>query len=298
MKAREIFDFIKGRNESVEYSGNLETEIIGFSSLYNYKTNTLTWARHIETLDQVDTDLFHCMITAINAPTNDKVICQLKVNDPRAVFFAVVDFFWGVKTPASISSFACVEEGAVIGKNVSIGPYTYVSSQTVIGDDCTIGANVVLKGKIHIGDRCVIQSGAVIGEDGFAYTKEPGKLVFVKHYGGVWIGDDVAIGANTCIARGTIDDTLIKNMAKIDNLCHIAHNTVIGERAEIIASTTVMGSVHIGDDSWIATSMIRDQRHVGDRCVVGMGSVVVKDVPDDVTVAGNPARPFERKETI
>lgn len=298
MKAASIVEYLFSLDISVKCTGDSEVEIVGFSSLYNYKANTLTWARYEKTIDEVESDHFQCLITGADVSDIQKADFQIKVEDPRAVFFLVVDHFWGIKEEKVISRKALIEDGAIIGDNVSIGPFTYVSAQSEIGSDCVIGSNVTIKGKVHIGNRTIIQSGAVIGEDGFAFTKDNGGLNFVKHYGGVWIGENVTIGANTCIVRGTIDDTIIKNMAKIDNLCHIAHNTVIGERAEIIASSTVMGSVHIGDDTWVATSMIRDQRHVGSNSVIGMGAVVVKDVPDNTTVAGNPAKPFERKEKI
>ncbi len=298
MKAFLLIDYLEKQGIEVIAQGDMDVEIKGFSSIYKYKVDTLTWARYSKTIDEVETSYFQCIITDNTVPTVPKAGLHIKVSDPRAVFFMIVDKFWGIHEVALVSHQAFVDEGAQIGKNVAIGAFSYISAQTVIGDDCRIGSNVTIKGKVHIGDRCIIQSGAVIGEDGFAFTKDAGKLTFVKHYGGVWIGDDVSIGSNTCIVRGTIDDTVIKNMAKIDNLCHIAHNTEIGERVEIIAGSIVMGSVHIGNDSWIATSMIRDQRHVGTNSVIGMGAVVVKDVPDDVTVAGNPARPFERREKI
>ena len=144
----------------------------------------------------------------------------------------------------------------------------------------------------------MIQSGAVLGEDGFAFIKEDNAQKFVKHYGGVTLENHVSIGSQTCVCRGAIDDTYIGEYSKIDNLCHIAHNVIIGKRTIVVCLSAVMGSVHIGDDCWVATSMIRDQRHVGDNCVIGMGSVVVKDIPNGTTVAGNPAKPFVRKEKI
>ncbi len=274
--------------------------LAGFSSIYQYKPQTVTWLRKIETLREIDMPKrFTCIITGRDTPVIEQADCHIQVEDPRAVFFHVVDRLWGTTEPAAISPLACIEDGAVIGENTAIGAYTVVSSQTTIGRDCRIGNHVTIRGRVHIGDRCVIQSGAVIGEDGFAYTKgENGDLTFVKHYGGVRIGNDVAIGSHTCVCRGTIDDTTIHDMVKIDNLCHIAHNVVLEERVEVIAGAVIMGSVHVGKDSWIATGMIRDQRRVGNGAVVGMGAVVVKDVPDGVTVAGNPAKPFERKEKI
>lgn len=282
--------------------GQCDREILGFSSIYNYKPDTITWLRKVATLEAEDfvrPEAVSCLITGMDTPDIALALCQIKVEDPRAAFFFVVDAFWAEQTNTGISDKALIEEGASIGVGTQIGAFSVISSQAVIGKDCVIGNNVSIRGKVHIGDRCVIQSGAVIGEDGFAHTTaENGDLVFVKHYGGVWIGDDVSIGSGTCVCRGTIDDTVLMNMCKIDNLCHIAHNVVLEERVRVIAGAVIMGSVRVGRDSWIATSMIRDQRRVGQKSVVGMGAVVVKDVPDGVTVAGNPAKVFERKEKI
>lgn len=302
MTIKDILNFLQEKAVDFEVRGDSCADLNGFSSIYNYKAHTLTWLRKAETLEAEDfvrPEAIHCLVTGLDAPDIPLALCQIKVKDPRAVFFLVVDAFWGEKAESGISPQACIEKGAVIGENARIGAFTYISAQTTIGRDCRIGSNVTIRGKVHIGDRCVIQSGAVIGEDGFAFTKDDtGALTFVKHYGGVWMGNDVSVGANTCVCRGTIDDTVLMDMVKVDNLCHIAHNVVLQERVEVIAGAVVMGSVHVGQDSWVATSMIRDQRHVGKNSVIGMGAVVVKDVPDGVTVAGNPAKPFERKEKI
>ena len=302
MTVQVILALLEENNIEYLVAGNTDVCVNGFSSIYNYKPNTISWLRKAETLETeacAGTRNIACLITGMDAPDTSLAFCQVKVADPRAVFFFVVDALWGERNCAGISKNAHIEDGAVIGEDTEIGAFTYISAQTKIGHDCRIGNNVTIRGKVHIGDRCVIQSGAVIGEDGFAFTKDDtGALTFVKHYGGVWIGNDVSVGANTCVCRGTIDDTVLMDMVKVDNLCHIAHNVVLGERVQVIAGAVVMGSVHVGQDSWVATSMIRDQRHVGKNSVVGMGAVVVKDVPDDVTVAGNPAKPFERKEKI
>ena len=302
MNVEQIVKSLTDNGFAFQVAGRCDTQIVGFSSIYNYKPDTITWLRKVETLqaeDFVYPAEIACLITGMDAPDIDIAVCQIKVKDPRAAFFFVVDTFWGEETNTGISPKAFIEEGASIGSGTQIGAYTAISSQATIGKDCKIGNNVSICGRVHIGDRCVIQSGAVIGEDGFAHTTgENGDLVFVKHYGGVWIGDDVSIGSCTCVCRGTIDDTVLMNMCKVDNLCHIAHNVVLGERVRVIAGAVVMGSVHVGKDSWVATSMIRDQRNVGEKAVIGMGAVVVKDVPDGVTVAGNPAKVFERKEKI
>lgn len=301
MKVLDIERLLHEKSMAYKIYGDVDIKITGFSSIYNYKDRTMTWLRNYSTIISQDfkkPECISCLISDSSIPKMDFVKCQIIVADPRKVFFDIVDFFWGDKDQTIISPRAVIYDGAEIGERTSVGDFTTISAHAKIGNDCKIGSNVSIKGNVKIGDRCVIQSGSVIGEDGFAFAKENGHPQFIKHYGGVEIGDDVSIGSCTCVCRGTIDDTVICDEVKIDNLCHIAHNVIINKRSIIIAGTVVMGSVHVGEDCWIATSMIRDQKHVGDGVVVGMGSVVVKDVADRITVAGSPAKPFERKEKI
>jgi len=149
---------------------------------------------------------------------------------------------------------------------------------------------------VSVGQRVRIGPGARIGFDGFGYEKnEDGGWEHFPHRGRVIIGDDVDIGANTCIDRGTLGNTVIGDGTKIDNLVHVAHNVEIGRNCMIIALTCIGGGVIIGDDSYVGIgSSIRDQVKVGEKTFIGMGAVVIKDVEDNVTVVGNPARKFER----
>lgn len=135
----------------------------------------------------------------------------------------------------------------------------------------------------------------MIGADGFGYQRnESGELEKFPHLGGVVIEDNVEIGSNTCIDRGTLGDTIIREGSKIDNLVHIAHNVIVGRHAIVIAHSMVGGSVRIGDYAWVSPSAcLRDVISIGDRSTVGLGAVVVKDVPDGGTVMGTPARPAE-----
>ena len=103
------------------------------------------------------------------------------------------------------------------------------------------------------------------------------------------------IGANTCIDRGLLTDTVIGNNVKIDNLCHIAHNVTIDDNCLIVAGSIVCGSVHIGRNGYLASNIIRNQCTIGEDAFVGLGAVVVKDVAPGRTVIGNPARPFVKK---
>lgn len=297
----DIIDQLHQKGYKVDPIGDMTSTINGFSSLFSYKKGTITWVRNEHFLKEVnyaESENFTCIITPDYFQKIPNATCQLKTDNPKAVFFFILDFYWEEKEVATISEKAYIEDGAKIGENTSIGPFSHISSKSVIGNNCKIGSNVVLKGNVKIGDNCEIQSGAILGENGYQYIEEGETLIPVPHYGGVSIGKNVLIGSCTCVCRGTIEDTVIGDFTKIDNLCHIAHNIVIGKRVRIIAGSTIMGSVHIGDNTWIATSIIRDQRKIGEKSVVGMGAVVVKNVGDNLTVAGVPAKEIIRNETI
>lgn len=118
----------------------------------------------------------------------------------------------------------------------------------------------------------------------------------VRHFGGVTIGDRVLIGENVCVSWGTIDDTVLSSGVKIDSLSHIAHNCRFEEDAAMAAPCRTNGSVHIGRNTYLAGAIIRNQCTVGEIAFVGLGAVVVKDVAPGITVVGNPAKPFRKKE--
>ena len=137
---------------------------------------------------------------------------------------------------------------------------------------------------------------ARIGERGYNYTiGSHREKHMIKHYGGVSIGSYVHIGENVCISRGAIDDTVICNGVKIDALVHIAHNCIIGKNSMILVPTSVSGSVEVGEDCHIAADIIRNQVHIGDRSMLGLGSVVVKDIPENTIAYGNPAKPIRKR---
>lgn len=183
-------------------------------------------------------------------------------------------FEWGTQS-------AFPRPGSFIHPTVTIG------YGTVIFPMCFIGPGV------HIGKDCVIGPGAMIGQPGFGYEKEEetGAQRYREHSRGVIIADDVHIGANTCIDQGRHRPTRIGRGTRIDNLVHIAHNVEIGEDCLIIACSMLAGTVTIGDRSHVAPSAaVLDHINVGKDALVGLGAVVVRDVPDGVTVKGVPAK--------
>lgn len=176
---------------------------------------------------------------------------------------------------------ASVSNNAYIGENVSIGNGTMVYPNVTIYNDVKIGRN------------CIIHSGTVIGADGFGYEKDKqGNMIKIAHLGSVVIGHHVEVGANTCIDRGTLGDTIIEDGVKIDNLVHIAHNVHIQKNVVVIANSMIAGSVVLEEGAWIApSSSIRETKRVGKNALVGLGSVVVSDVSPNTTVMGVPAKP-------
>lgn len=188
-----------------------------------------------------------------------------------------------------------VDSSAVIHESAVLEPFVVVGPNCKIGPNTIIGAHTVLR-STTVGCRTVIGSNCSVGGPGFGFSKgEKGEWIRFPHLGRVEIGDDVTIGSNTCIDRGSLGATRIRNGAKVDNLVHVAHNVEIGERSMIIANTMIGGSVLIGHDAWVAPSVsILNQRKVGVGATVGLGAVVLKDVDANATVVGNPARVLEK----
>ncbi|WP_298450379.1 UDP-3-O-(3-hydroxymyristoyl)glucosamine N-acyltransferase [uncultured Marinobacter sp.] len=159
---------------------------------------------------------------------------------------AVVDPSAAVAASASIGANAVVEAGVVIGEAVVVGAGSVIGARTSIGDGSIIRPRVTLAHDVVIGQRCHILSGAVIGSDGFGFANEKGQWHRIAQLGRVVLGDDVEVGANTTIDRGALDDTVIGNGVKLDNLIQIAHNVRIGDHCAMASMVGIAGSTKIG----------------------------------------------------
>lgn len=187
----------------------------------------------------------------------------------------------GARVPATASIGACavIAPGAVIGERVTIGPGSHVGEQARIGDDTWLGANVSVYRDCAIGERCVVHAGVVIGADGFGIAEDSGRWIKVPQIGRAIIGNDVEIGANTCIDRGALDDTVIGDGVKLDNLIQVGHNVVIGAHTAIAACAGIAGSARIGARCRIGgAAMIHGHIEICDGVVVAAGTMVRKSI--------------------
>lgn len=208
---------------------------------------------------------------------------------------------------AVVSKDAVIYPNVFIGDNVKIGartvvyPGTVILNNTTIGNDGIIYPNVSIYQDTKIMDRVIIGSGTVIGSDGFGYIKDDnGSMIKVPHLGGVLIEDDVEIGSNTSVDRGTIGDTVIKKGTKIDNQVQVAHNCIIGENNVLCGKVGLSGSTELGNNVIMAASSgTKGHIKIGDNCIVTALTNVSKDLKAGSEVKGvYPARPIEEELKI
>jgi UDP-3-O-[3-hydroxymyristoyl] glucosamine N-acyltransferase len=235
---------------------------------------------------------------------------------PRAHFAQALGLLYpgrevrpGVHPSAIVDPSARIDPACEIGAFVNIGPGTEIGARTRIGNGCQIGAQVAIGegclfhprvsiyDRVTIGARCTIHSGAVIGADGFGFEMASGAYRKVPQVGTVKIGNDVEIGANTCIDRATLGVTVIGDGAKLDNMVHIAHNCRIGSHVVIAAQTGFAGGVVVGDYAIIGGQVgVGDKARIESKAIVGSGAGILtsKIVRAGEPVWGTPARPLRQ----
>jgi UDP-3-O-[3-hydroxymyristoyl] glucosamine N-acyltransferase len=165
------------------------------------------------------------------------------------LYYARLSQWWAESDAAALPGVhpsAVIEAGAQIAASATIGALSYIGAEAVIGEHTRIAARVTVGERCVIGERCILHSGVVIGADGFGFAPHEGAWVKIAQLGAVRIGDDVEIGANTCIDRGALDDTVIEDGVKLDNLIQIGHNVRIGAYTAMAGCTGVAGSTKIG----------------------------------------------------
>ncbi len=239
---------------------------------------------------------------------------RIVVRDPYASLVQVL----GVLAPPpaaepGIDPTARVGEGCVLGARVSIGPFVVLGRRVRLGDRCrlaegvslgddvTVGDDTVMGPRVvcyrgsRIGSRVVLKAGAVIGGDGFGYLSGAAGHSRIPHVGACILEDEVEVGSNSCIDRGSIGDTVVGQGTKLDNLVHVGHNVRLGERCLAMAGVGIAGSTIVGNDVILAGHVgVTDHLVIGDRARVAAKSAVFGDVPAGASFSGHPARPHRQ----
>jgi len=236
---------------------------------------------------------------------------RIVVGDPYGSMVRVIRRLFPPAAPRpGIDPTARIGPGCELGADVAIGPFVVLGRGVRLGDRCrlsegvsigdgvTVGedtrmdARVVCYPGARIGRRVVLKAGAVISGDGFGYLSRGSGHERIPHVGGCVIGDDVEIGSNSCVDRGSLDDTVIGQGTKLDNLVHVGHNVRIGERCLLMAGVGVAGSTRLGHDVILAGHVgVTDHLTIGDRVQVAAKSAVIGNVPAGSVLSGSPARP-------
>lgn len=313
MKVKELAHLLNG-----QVRGDENREITGIAGLESAGPNELAFAEGDRGLRSAARSRAGCLLVAVgtNLPEHTLIalphpkLALIRAADalikhdrptPGVHATAVVDPSAVLSSGVSVGAHAVIAEGVKIGARTSIGPGVSLAPGVDIGDDCVLYPRVTIYSGAYIGSRVVIHSGAVLGSDGFGYVFADGRHQKFPQLGKVIVEDDVEIGGNTTVDRGSLGDTVIGAGTKIDNLVQIAHNVHIGRHCVIAAQTGISGSVEIGNYVVIGGQVdIGDKVRIEDQAVIGAqaGIPTGKIVRRGNRVWGTPARPMsEFKKT-
>jgi len=289
--------------------GDGSVQLIGLAAADHARAGELTFAENAAYFAAADQSQAAAILVAGAFESSTKVLIRVAIARVALarvlpVFFPPEEHPRGIHPSAVIADSARIEPTAHVGPNCVLGARVRLGARSVLmggndlradcqlGDDVCLFPNVVLYRQTQLCHRVTIHAGTVIGADGFGYVLDEGRHRKVLQLGNVIIHDDVEIGANTAIDRGTLGSTVIGEGTKIDNLVHIAHNVVIGRHCLIMGQVGFAGSTRLGDYVVVASqSGIADHLKLGDQVIVGAKSGVMRDVADGGRVLGIPAAP-------
>jgi len=299
--AKKISEIIDGK-----IIGNPDTTISSFASIIHAKKGDLTFLADSRYKKYIQSTKASILISSIipDNITNETTIIQVK--EPAEKFSDILELLFNqnqlkpyISSKASIDksitlpenivieAFCTLKERVIIGQESCISSNTFIGSNVKIGSNCKIGPNVSIYHDCEIGNNVIIHAGAVIGSDGFGFI--PAKHVPKKmpQLGKVIIHNNVEIGANTTIDRGTLSNTIIYDYAKLDNLIQIAHNVEIGKNTLIAAQTAIAGSTKIGSNCMVGGQVaIAGHLKIGNNVKIAGKSGIINNVDDNAVLQG------------
>ena len=300
LKLAAIVDLLASQVE-IRLSGDSEILIEGLSSLEQAKAHDLTFLSHPKYQEKLAQSMAGCVVVgrAFEVAAIKRGTCII-VDDPYHCFAlitqlwkrthslesvpaihpsAFIDPLAQIAPNVSVGAFACIGPGAVIAEGARIAEHCVIGRNAAVGTDSRLSARVVLADGCRIGARCLVHSGAVIGADGFGFAPHQGRWEKIEQLGAVCIGNDVEIGANTCIDRGALQDTVIEDGVKLDNLIQIGHNVRIGAHTAIAGCAGVAGSATIGAHCTIGGgAVVLGHLKLADHVHISAASVVTRSL--------------------
>jgi UDP-3-O-[3-hydroxymyristoyl] glucosamine N-acyltransferase len=294
------------------YEGAGDLDIAGAATLESAGPREIAFISNRKAAAQAAQSCAGCLLVTGEFPAGRTLI---RVSDPRAGFATVISLLYpppavipgihptaviatgaDIAATAAIGPYTSIGSGARIGERTAIGPGCAIGAGVRMGADCLLHARVTIYDHVRIGDRAVLHSGCVLGADGFGFVRGSNGYQKFPQIGRVEIGDDVEIGANSCVDRAALGVTRIGDGVKLDNLVHIGHNCSIGRRVVIAAQTGLSGGVVIEDDAVIGGQVgIGDKARIQAGAVLGSGCGILtsKIVRKGQVVWGTPARPLK-----
>jgi len=290
---------------------DLTAKINDIATLENAKNDQISFLSSGQYFNKFKESLAgFCLVDEVSSQkvVNKNMVCLINKN-PYFAYSQIASMFYEEK-PTEFYNEKFIHPDARIGKNSIIAPNAYIGKNVVIGDGCYVGPGSVIMDNCQIGDytvinsaavisfaiigrNCLVHNGAMIGQDGFGFAHHQGTNHKIMQLGIVEIKDHVEIGANTCIDRGAIENTIIGEGTKIDNLVQIGHNVVIGKSVVIAGKTAIAGSAKIGNYVQIGGgSNVGGHIEIGDMVKIAGMSGIMRDIAKSDVVAGIPAMPI------
>ena len=299
---------------SAEIEGDPALELVSVAAPERAGIHDLIYLDNVKHADRVNASAALCVIAPKDIALSGKTV--LRSSNPKLAFAkaaaylierpiiardihptAIIAPLAKIAPSASIGPYAVIGEDAHIGASTQIGAHAVIGAACFIGENCRIHPRVTLYNGVRLGNRVEIHAGAVIGADGFGYAFGENRYIKFPQLGLVEIGDDVEIGANTTIDRGSLDDTRIAEGVKLDNLVHVGHNVQIGAHTVIAAQTGISGSCTIGHHAIIGGQVgMGDHSYIEGGAIVGAqaGIPTGKIIRSGQTVWGTPARDLDK----
>jgi UDP-3-O-[3-hydroxymyristoyl] glucosamine N-acyltransferase len=312
---KEIAEFING-----ELLGDGAISINGIGGIQEAESGELAFIVNAKYEALVDSTRASCVIVPkdVKGPFNKPFI---KVENPSMAFSMIIGYIspGSIPHPKGIDGTAVISKSAILGKGVSIGPYvviadkasigdntviypfSYIGKNSKIGSDCIIYPHVVIRESISIGNRVIIHPSSIIGSDGFGYdTQKDGTHFKIPQLGTVVIEDDVELGSCVTVDRARFSKTVIGRGSKLDNLCQVAHNVIIGPHCLIAAQSGISGSSTLGRNVVFGGQVgVADHVKVGDFVMAGGKTGILKSfVKPNTMVFGYPARSVDKARDL